>query len=213
MLPPIRITSFCPMFVRSALFALASLLAWGTGSTAYGSQPPSNEEQRREAHFMAAYLAHLLRFSTWDEADLPPEGKTVGLAVIGDDNHQFAQALLFLIDELDITLQGRSIKVFSLARIPDADEEEEIFKGCAVVYFLESENERWSECTLCEKKGVLAVGEGAKYAQEGACVSFVRSRNRIRLLVNREGYSSRNLKISSKLFKLRSAVEVFQKEG
>ena len=166
-----------------------------------------------EARLKAAYLAHLLHHSTWEEKDLPSADSTVGLAVVGEDRHHFAQVLLFLIDELKITVQGRKVKVFSLARIPDADEENEIFKDCAVVYFMQSEENRWSECTLCDKKGVLAIGEGDKYAQEGACVSIVRSGNRVKLLVNREGYSSRNLKVSSRLLRLRSAVEIYKKGG
>ncbi len=170
-----------------------------------------SEDARTEARLKAAYLAHLLHYSTWDEEDLPSARSTVGLAVVGQDRHHFAQVLLFLIDELKITLQGRKVKVFSLARIPDADEENEVFKDCAVVYFLQSEENRWSECTLCDKKGVLAIGEGSKFASEGACVSIVRSRNRVKLLINREGYASRNLKVSSRLLRLRSTVEIYQK--
>ena len=181
-------------------------------NTSFG-KTDSSEDARTEARFKAAYLAHLLHYSTWDEEDLPSVDSTVGLAVVGEDRHHFAQVLLFLIDELKITIQGRKVKVFSLARIPDSDEENEIFKDCAVVYFLQSEENRWSECTLCDKKGVLAIGEGSKYAREGACVSIVKSRNRVKLLINREGYASRNLKVSSRLLRLRSAVDLYKKGG
>ena len=193
-----------------ASFAIALLCICSNGS--FGNTE-SSKDKRTEAPLKAAYLAHLLHYSTWDEEDLPSADSTVGLAVVGEDRHHFAQVLLFLIDELKITIQGRKVKVFSLARIPDADEENEIFKDCAVVYFLQSEENRWSECTLCDKKGVLAIGEGSKYASEGACVSIVRSRNRVKLLINREGYASRNLKVSSRLLRLRSAVDLYKNGG
>ena len=196
--------------MRFASFAIASVCVCSNAS--FG-KTDSSENARTEARFKAAYLAHLLHYSTWDEEDLPSADSTVGLAVVGEDRHHFAQVLLFLLDELKITIQGRKVKVFSLARIPDADEEKEIFKDCAVVYFLQSEENRWSECTLCDKKGVLAIGEGSKYAREGACVSIVKSRNRVKLLINREGYASRNLKVSSRLLRLRSAVDLYKKGG
>ena len=196
--------------MRFASFAIVSLCVC---SHSVIGKAMSSEDARTEARFKAAYLAHLLHYSTWEEEDLPSVDSTVGLAVVGEDRYHFAQVLLFLIDELKITIQGRKVKVFSLARIPDADQETEIFKDCAVVYFLQSEENRWSECTLCDKKGVLAIGEGGKYAREGACVSIVRSRNRVKLVVNREGYISRNLKVSSRLLKLRSAVDIYKKGG
>jgi len=196
--------------MRFASFAMVTFCICPNSS--FG-KTDSSENARTESRFKAAYLAHLLHYSTWAEEDLPSADSTVGLAVVGEGSQHFAQVLLFLIDELKITIQGRKVKVFSLARIPDADEEKEVFKDCAVVYFLQSEEDRWSECTLCNKKGVLAIGEGARFARNGACVSIVRSRNRVKLLVNREGYSSRNLKVSSRLLRLRSAVEIYKKDG
>ncbi len=172
----------------------------------------SVETARREARYKSAYLARLLHYSQWKESDLPPEGEPVRIAIVGDDAHGFAQALLYLVNDLKVTLQGRPVKVFALARIPDDDEELNVFKGCQVVYFLESEQKRWTECTLCHKKGVLAVGDGQIYAHQGACVGFFNSRNRIKLLVNLKGYATRGLALSSRLLKLKGAVEVYEKK-
>ena len=172
----------------------------------------SVETARREARYKSAYLARLLHYSQWKESDLPPEGEPVRIAIVGDDAHGFAQALLYLVNEMKVSLQGRPVKVFALARIPDSDKEDDVFKGCQVIYFLESEQKRWTECTLCHKKGVLAVGDGATYPRQGACVGFTHARNRIRLLVNREGYSTRDLKVSSRLLKLKGAVEIYEKK-
>ncbi len=83
-----------------ASFAIALLCICSNGS--FGNTE-SSKDKRTEAPLKAAYLAHLLHYSTWDEEDLPSAGSTVGLAVVGQDGHHFAQVLLFLIDELKIS--------------------------------------------------------------------------------------------------------------
>jgi hypothetical protein len=168
------------------------LLAWLC--VAIGHPVLAAEAEPLEYQVKAAFLLNFTKFVEWPPAAFEDEHSPLTICILGED--PFGNALKEIIK--GEAVKGRNLSVQRIGRPPSP-------KACQVLFVSRSEKE--VHRTLAEAApGVLTVGEGEKFLQDGGIVAFVIDNRRVRFDIDQPAAAKAMLTISSRLMNVARSV-------
>ena len=191
------------------IFVLFTGFALVCGSLGlHGQSKRGSEEERRTARVQAAYLTHLVKFTRWEERHLPAGDAAPKIVLVGEESDGFVESLQFLVRQSGLKIEGRDVELHHFGKGRETEAREMIGQGCQLVYVLPSSSFTPREISELTKQAVI-FGESREFVTEkGGDVSFVSTRNRVKLVVSEKYFRRTSPKLSSKLVNLKSVVAI-----
>jgi len=152
------------------------------------------DEQSLEYQVKAAFLLNFTKFIEWTPSAFVDSGSPLAICLLGDD--PFGGALNQMLE--GETVNARKLVVQRLRRAPAP-------KQCQVLFIGKSEKDT-REIVTGLGPGVLSVGEGDNFLQEGGMIAFVIDNRRVRFDINQTAVDAAALKMSSKLLNVARTV-------
>jgi hypothetical protein len=144
----------------------------------------STVSQAQDEKFQAIFLYKFIENINWPDAK-----RNLVVGIVGETSVQ---------DELEKILQTRNNSTISVTKITSAEA-----LSCDIVFLPEEQNS--SLHTIVEntsRKSILIVTETAGLIKKGACISFLREKNKLGFAVNKSTLDLRSLRVSSALLNL-----------
>ncbi|MBF0544100.1 MAG: YfiR family protein [Candidatus Riflebacteria bacterium] len=138
----------------------------------------------------SAFLINFPMFVEWPSESLSSD-KPFKIGIF--NNQPFAETAKKIL--ANKTIKSQPVNVESLS---------EIDEKCQIIYFSTSSKE--PEIDPEKLKGLLTIGEGDSFLQNGGIIAFFLEDNKIRFSISNNNASKAGLKISSKLLKLAKKV-------
>lgn len=154
-----------------------------------------NAQPALEYEVKAAFLLNFTKFIDWPPTAFADATAPFAVCVVGKD--PFGRALADIIQ--GETVNGRRLAVKTFAETPRAQQ-------CQVMFFGGSDRDAGSALRDIGP-GVLTVGEGARFLQDGGMIAFVLENRRVRFDINQGAAERAGLKLSSKLLSVARVVE------
>lgn len=153
------------------------------------------EAEPLEYQVKAAFLLNFTKFVDWPPAAFEDEHSPLAICILGED--PFGNVLNEIVK--GEAVKGRELVVNRITRPPSP-------KGCQVLFVSKSEKE--VRRTLADlAPGVLTVGEGGKFLQDGGVIAFVIENRRVRFDIDQSAAAKAMLTISSRLMNVARSVE------
>tara|TARA_B100001093_G_scaffold373945_1_gene358958 strand:- start:167 stop:802 length:636 start_codon:yes stop_codon:yes gene_type:complete len=181
------------------------------GSVESFAQPAlaSLEQDRRTARVQATYLTHLVNFTYWQEGHLPESGESPKVVILGGESRGFVQSLRFLVRQRALKISGQLVELHHFDIGQETEAEKMLSDGCQVVFLLGNSSFSPAQVRSLTTHAVI-FGEGRGFVTEkSGDVSFIVSRNRVKLVVSEKYFRRTSPKLSSKLANLKSVVEIY----
>jgi hypothetical protein len=195
--------------VRWLLVSAFILLLGFAGTTSLSAS--SQELERREARVQATYLTHLINFTRWSQDHLPQDGMVPEILVIGSDSDGFIASLKYLISQSNIEIGGVASQLVHRKNSQLKNVQAKLKKGMQVVFLMP--DSRLDVATVRKlSPSAVIFGFGREFVTKtGGDVSFVSSRNRVKLVLSVEYFRRTSPKLSAKIANLKSVVEIIRK--
>jgi hypothetical protein len=176
--------------------ALPGLAVLGVLLGFAGPGPAETTPADLEYEVKAAFLFNFAKFVEWPPDAFPDPATPVTICIVGED--PFGQGLDAVVE--GETLNGRRLAVRRLRDLLQA-------RDCHVLFVSRSEKERLPALLAgLRSGGVLTVGEGDGFLEQGGMIRFVLEQNRVRFDINLDAAEHARLKLSSKLLRLARVV-------
>jgi hypothetical protein len=170
------------------------LLAWA-GVIATISYPAHAQDEPTEYQVKAAFLLNFTKFVQWPATAFADEHSPLAICILGDD--PFGNALNETVK--GEAVNGHELSIQRIRRAPDA-------KSCQVLFVARPEKEV-PKVLADLGPGILTVGEGEKFLQNGGIIAFVVQDRRVRFDINQTAASRARLAVSSRLMNVARSVE------
>ena len=170
---------------RGLLRILCALMAAASAGWAQGPL---------EFEVKGAYLLKFGEYVEWPPKALPAPGAPFVIGILGED--PFGDLLDEVVQRRQV--QGRPVEVRRIHKVDQV-------RGVHILYVGSIEEGRWNQ--ILEEvrgRGILTVGE--KGPRRGAAIVFVQVQSKIRFEVDAEAAHQGEVKLSSKLLSLATAV-------
>lgn len=178
--------------VRGKALALVLLFPFLFTSGCYLAR--AAEEEPLEYQVKAAFLLNFTKFVEWPPVAFADEHSPLAICILGED--PFGDALNEIVK--GEAVNGREIVVSRIARPPAP-------KACQVMFVARAEKD--VRKMLGELgPGVLTVGEGERFLQDGGVVAFVIENRRVRFDIDQRAAAKGMLNISSRLMNVARSV-------
>lgn len=166
------------------------------------------DEKRRVGRVQATYLTHLIKFTNWEQSDLPGKAKSAKIIMLGDDKNGIVESFRFLVSQTKMKIDGRVLEIIHLKKNLNNEAKLMLSQKPQVVFFLPESNFAVGEVKKLTPQSLL-IGNGREFVVEsGGDISFTSSKNRIRLVINKKTFSRKSPKLSSSISTLRNVVEI-----
>jgi hypothetical protein len=153
------------------------------------------QEEPLEYQVKAAFLLNFTKFVEWPPAAFADEHSPLAICILGED--PFGDTLNEIVK--GEAVNGHEIVVSRIGR-PAAP------KACQVLFVTRGEKD--VRKMLGELgPGVLTVGEGERFLQDGGVVAFVIENRRVRFDIDQRAAAKGMLNISSRLMNVARSVE------
>lgn len=157
--------------------------------------PARADEQPLEYQVKAAFLLNFTKFVQWPATAFADQRSPLAICILGED--PFGNALADMVK--GEAVNGREIVIQRIAHDPAP-------KACQVLFVARSQKE--ARRILAELgPGVLTVGEGGKFLQDGGIIAFVIEDRRVRFDIAQSAAARAMLTISSRLMNVARSVE------
>ncbi|HVW83062.1 MAG TPA: YfiR family protein [Bryobacteraceae bacterium] len=174
--------------ILACLWLLISLLFPLSAVGLRAAEPPPLEYQVR-----AAFLLNFTRFIEWPKAEVTSTGSPFVICVDGED--PFGPTLDQLVD--GETVNGRKILVHRTHG--------EANGSCAILYVARQEK-NVRAILAAVGPGVLTVGEGDSFLDEGGMIAFVLENRRVRFNIDQGAAHKAGLQLSSRLLNVARSI-------
>jgi hypothetical protein len=176
----------------AVLLVLAGL---GVGESARAAQTGERE-------LKAAFLYNFAKFVDWPPAAFPDRSTPVTLCTLGDDAVGASLAAVVKGE----TLNDRRLVV---RRLRDPQEA----RDCHVLFVSPAEKRVAQVLASLREAGVLTVGDGNDFLDQGGMIRLFLEQSRVRFDINLDAAERSHLTLSSKLLRLARAVNPQRREG
>ena len=172
-----------------------TLLAWacviaGTAWPAFAA-----DEEPLEYQVKAAFLSNFTKFVQWPATAFADEHAPLAICILGED--PFGNTLSEMVK--GEAVNGHELAIQRIRRAPDP-------KSCQVLFVARSEKEV-PKILADLGPGILTVGEGEKFLQDGGVIAFVIQDRRVRFDINQTAAAKARLTLSSRLMSVARSVE------
>lgn len=151
-------------------------------------------EPMPEYRVKAAFLINFPKFVEWPDSQFADPAAPISICIIGDD--PFGRTLDRMVE--GETVNARRLVVVKIKSEPP--------KTCQVVFIPKTDKDV-AQILSGLRPGVLTVGEGESFLQQGGMIAFVVENRRVRFDINQSAASNGAVKMSSKLLNVARAVE------
>jgi hypothetical protein len=166
------------------------------------------DEKRRVARVQATYLTHLIKFTNWEQSDLPGKSESAKIIMLGEDKNGFVESFRFLASQSNMKIDGRDLEIIHLKQKLNSEAKLKLSQKTQVIFFLAESNFIVSDIKKLSPKSLM-IGNGRDFVVEfDGDISFTNSKNRIRLIINKKTFSRNSPKLSSSISTLRNVVEI-----
>jgi hypothetical protein len=173
--------------------------AWTCIIVSVGCPALAAGDEPLEYEVKAAFLLNFTKFVQWPATAFADEHSPLAICILGED--PFGSTLNEMVKgeavnghELVIQKMGQRIR-----RAPDP-------KSCQVLYVARSEKE--VPKLMAELgPGILTVGEGEKFLQDGGVIAFVIQDRKVRFDIDQTAAAKARLSMSSRLMNVARSVE------
>ncbi len=172
----------------ATVLPLASLFALGAPCRA--DEPPPLEYQVR-----AAFLLNFTKFVQWPPAAFADQHSPLVICILGED--PFGTTLNEMVKGEGVN--GHEVVIERIGHAPAP-------KSCQVLYIARLEKE-FRGILAALGPGVLTVGEGEKFLQDGGVIAFVIQDRRVRFDIDERAAERAMLTLSSRLMNVARSVE------
>lgn len=156
---------------------------------------PRAAAQPLEYEVKAAFLLNFTKFIDWPPSAFADSNSPLAICVLGKD--PFGSSLDQMLQ--GETVDNRQLIVRRLSEIPSPHQ-------CQVVFF--GSGDRDTPKTLSDLgRGVLTVGDGKKFLQDGGMIAFVIESRRVRFDIDQAAAERAGLTLSSKLLGVARVVQ------
>jgi len=167
-------------------------LAWIAVAIA---DPALADEAPLDYQVKAAFLLNFTKFVEWPGGAFTDAHSSLAICILGED--PFGNALDDMVK--GEAVHGREIVIRRMRRAPES-------KACQVLYMASSGRD--TAKSLAELgPGVLTVGEGEKFLQNGGIIAFVVENRRVRFDIDQRAAMKAMLTLSSRLMMVARTVE------
>ena len=173
--------------VLAIVLPLALLVALGAPCRA--DEPPLEYQVR------AAFLLNFTKFVQWPASAFTDEHSPLAICILGED--PFGTTLNEMVKGEGVN--GHELVIERIGRAPAP-------KSCQVLYIARLEKEP-REILAALGPGVLTVGEGEKFLQDGGIIAFVIQDRRVRFDIGERAAGRAMLTLSSRLMNVARSVE------
>ena len=149
----------------------------------------------------------MVKYINW-ECNSTDEHETLKIVILGNENVGFVNSLKFLVEQSNLSVDGHSVQIFHFSNSEIERAYNFINNGVHLIYLTQ-------DClyNLLDikpiRKGALLISEGRDFVVNNkGCIAFEKSRNRIRLVVNKTCFSRKFSKVNPVLSSLKSVVEI-----
>ena len=150
----------------------------------------------REYQVKAAFLFNFTQFVEWPSTDLPQNGTTLVIGILGEN--PFGKYL----DEM---ISGETANGHPLIVHVYKDVEE--IKTCHILFINLPQNNKLKEALAALKgRSILTVSDKNNFIHQGGMIRFVTKQNKIQIRINPERAKDAGLVISSKLLSVAEIV-------
>jgi hypothetical protein len=158
--------------------------------------------QSAEREIKAAFLYNFAKFVEWPPGAFPEPASPVTLCVLGDDA---------LGASLETVVKGETLNDRRLVvrRLRDPQEA----RDCHVLFVSPAERRISQVLVSLRGAGVLTVGDGNDFLDQGGMIRLFLEQNRVRFDINLDAAERSRLKLSSKLLRLARTVNPQRREG
>lgn len=176
---------------------LANLIFLGIGILLpIVSPPPGVAQAITETQVKAAYLYNFAKFVDWPDGTFTTVQDPIRLCVLRDEPFQL---------QLDQIVKGKNIAghpvlVIGIQNGEQARSCHELFIGSA------QDQDAGQILESLKSAGVLTIGEGRGFVEEGGTISFIMQGNRVHFQVNQKAANQARLRVSSQLLSVAQAV-------
>jgi YfiR/HmsC-like len=153
------------------------------------------DEQPLEYQVKAAFLLNFTKFVEWPATAFADEHSPLAICILGED--PFGNTLTEMVKGEGVN--GHEIVVQRIRRAPAP-------KACQVLFIGRAEREA-ARILSALGTGVLSVGEGEKFLQDGGIVAFVVEDRRVRFDIDQSAAAKAMLTISSRLMNVARSVQ------
>ena len=168
-----------PLSTRRAAVA-ALLLSFGRVLRALEPSQPT------ESQIKAAFLLNFTKFIEWPAGEASAPGTPFPICLAGED--PFGGFLDQLVEGENVN--GRKIAVRHLHGEP---------QGTCGILYVSRQEKNVPELLAAAGPGVLTVGEGDSFLDEGGMIAFVLEDRRVRFNIDKSAAQKAGLKLSSRL--------------
>ena len=149
-----------------------------------------------EHQLKAAYLYNITKFIQWPENAFQSKNDPIRLCIIG--KHFFENSLKPLEKK---SVASRNFELFYFENSSKAT-------NCHISYLSTSQkNILQEELSLLESKSMMTISDIHAFAEQGGMIELRKQKNKIRMYINLQALSIKNLYLSSKLLELSTIVE------
>ena len=185
---------FAALHVRRSAIARFLLLVFTfvrLANSQSESRPPA---QHSEYQVKAAFLLNFTKFVDWPEDQFPDADTPLTICIAGED--PFGSAL----DEVVAgeVVNGRKVVIERL--------KEQLADRCPVL-FVNKIGKEATKIVSAAGPGVLTIGEGKNFVDDGGIIGFVVENRRVRFDINQKAAQRAGLRISSRLLSVARSVE------
>ncbi len=176
---------------------LANLIFLGIGILLpIVSPPPAVAQAITETQVKAAYLYNFAKFVNWPDGTFATVQDPIRLCVLRDESFR---------GQLDQIVKGKNIAghpvlVIGIQNGQQARSCHELFIGSA------QDQDSGQILESLKVAGVLTIGEGRGFVQEGGIISFIMQGNHVRFQVNQKAANQARFRLSSQLLSVAQAV-------
>jgi YfiR/HmsC-like len=174
--------------LRALVLLLASFFAAGVPCLA--DEPPPLEYQVR-----AAFLLNFTKFVQWPAAAFTDPHSPLAICILGED--PFGNTLNEMVKGEGVN--GHELVIQRIGHAPAP-------KSCQVLYIPRPEKDSRG-ILAAVGSGVLTVGEGEKFLQDGGIIAFVIQDRRVRFDIGAGAAERAMLTVSSRLMNVARSVE------
>jgi hypothetical protein len=181
--------------LEQAAAALQHVLLLASIAVAIGHLALADEAPPLDYQVKAAFLLNFTKFVEWPGTAFTDAHSPLAICILGED--PFGNALDDMVK--GEAVHGRELIIRRIRRAPES-------KACQVL-FVASSGRDAAKILAESGPGVLTIGEGDKFLQDGGIIAFVIENRRVRFDIDQRAAMKAMLTLSSRLMMVARNVE------
>ena len=139
----------------------------------------------RSVNLEVVKIVRFLEFCEWNEDNLPAavEGP-LECVIVGSDPLNFKDRFSYVVKNSEYNLNNRMIRVSSISSMKEGLILAKSNPMIAIMILMESESEKWNSSSFPRRDGLMIIGSGKEFLQQGLTLVTRPEKNGVKLSLN-----------------------------